>query len=139
MKFFNRYILAFTAIIAVWTALFYAALIPLVESIQPDADNKMQIIAIATISALYGLGIFLAGRGVGKKDIYKGNIGFNYHFMTYVVCVSAAWVAQFFFGHIGGAMSMTLTWGIGIVVHFFVWLSMRKKNVRGYDRDELFE
>lgn len=139
MKFFNRYIFMFTAFISTWTILFYALLIPLVSSINEKADHHTQMIAIIVISILYGVSMFLTGLLVGKKDIYKGHIGFNYHFMTYVVCVSGAWVAQLLFAHVGGALSMTLTWAIGIIIHFFIWLGMRKKNVRGYDKDELFE
>lgn len=131
MKFFNRYILLFGAIITVWTAIFYAALIYLLKI--------EQYIGVAILCVLYALGMFLAGRTIGRRDIYKGNIGFNYHFMTYLVCVSAAWITQLAFDHTSGALSMTLTWGIGITIHFFMWLSMRKKNVRGFDKDELFE
>ena len=131
MRFFNRYILLFGAIITVLTAIFYAVLIYLL--------GEQQYIGVGALCVFYGLGMFFAGRIIGRRDIYAGNIGFNYHLMTYLVCVSAAWITQLAFDHTSGALSMTLTWGIGITIHFFMWLSMRKKNVRGFDKDEIFE
>lgn len=131
MRFFNRYILLFTAIVGIWTALFYAALMYLLR--------VEAYVWVGVISFAYGLGIFLAGRFIGRRDPYNGYFGFNYHFMTYVVCNAAAWITQEYFDHTSGALSMTLTWGIGVLVHFIFWMVGRKRSVRGFDKDELFE
>lgn len=131
MRFFNRYILLFTAVVSVWTALFYAALMYLLR--------VEAYVSVGAISFAYGLGIFLAGRFIGRRDPYNGYFGFNYHFMTYVVCNAAAWITQEYFDHTGGALSMTLTWGIGVLVHFIFWMVGRKRSLRGFDKDELFE
>lgn len=131
MRFFNRYVLMFTAVISVWTALFYASLMYLLRT--------EAYVWVAVICVAYGLGMFFAGRTFGRRDPYNGYFGFNYHFMTYVVCNAAAWITQEYFNHVSGALSMTLTWGIGIFIHFIVWVRLRKKSLKGFDKDELFE
>lgn len=131
MRFFNRYILLFTAIISVWTVLFYAMLMFLLK--------EQAYLWVIIVSIAYGLGMFFAGRLVGRHDHFNGYFGFNYHFVTYVVCIAAAWIAQEAFGHVSGALSMTLTWGIGLFVHFIIWMVWRKRSLRGFDKNELFE
>lgn len=131
MRFFNRYILLFTAVISVWTALFYTVLMYVLRI---EAYLWLAIVCVA-----YGLGMFFAGRLIGRRDHFNGYFGFNYHFVTYVVCNAAAWITQEAFDHTSGALSMTLTWGIGLLVHFIIWMVWRKRSVRGFDKDELFE
>ncbi len=131
MKFLNRFVMAFTAFVSLWTVLFYFGLLHFI--------NTQQGWYILLISILYGLMMFLTGRFCGRRDPYDGYMGFNYHLMTFIVCISAAWIVQVFFNHKGAALTTTFAWGIGLLVHLYVVTRKRKTRMAGFDKAELFE
>lgn len=97
--------------------------------------------SVVIISAIgYAITMFLNGFMCGKNDKVKElriDIGFRYHFLTYVICNSIYLIfiiAIFpnfdvfsFIGQVGG-------WGIGLIAHYFY----SKKSIKGYQKEELF-
>ncbi len=135
MNFINRYVLLFAGIAIVASSTFMLLLY--------DMLTSKTYTGIAIISALYGIILFVSALLIGRKDVYEGYLGFNYHLTTYLVCNSvpivlatAGMLPEYF---IGQTLSMAVFWGIGLVVHFIVFLINRKRNIRGFDKTEVFE
>ncbi|OSZ78831.1 hypothetical protein CAP35_11445 [Chitinophagaceae bacterium IBVUCB1] len=98
---------------------------------------------IIILSVLYAAAYFITALLIGKKDMYEGYIGFNYHLTTYVVCITVpivlATIGYLPEHFIEQALSMGIFWGIGLTIHFIVFMINRKKNIKGYDKTEVFE
>lgn len=96
-------------------------------------------------SATYFCCMFLCGWHFGKKDSeYNGihDIGFRFHAVTYMLCISISCLAWHIGWNTEGLSSIIITaisWGIGLIVHFIFFLIEYKKTIRGYAKDELFE
>lgn len=96
-------------------------------------------------AAIYFCLMFATGWYFGKKDIMENevhDIGFRQHLITYLLCIGIAYVAP----HIGwgteshSRITMTaLYWGIGLSIHFILFLKAQQKTIKGYAKDELFQ
>lgn len=136
MRFLNRYIFGFIAILASTAIAFYLVLQYFLETRQ---YNYISLLSIA-----YMLIIFFAAFLISKKDIYEGYYGFNYHLFTYVICnavplllVKANVIDTTFEA---GTYKVMLTWGIGLFVHSIVYFVLRRKrSLKGFDKREIFD
>ena len=106
-------------------------------------DNQSKIIIVLS-SVFYFTGMFVSGFYFGKKDgnflpIY--DVGFRFHFTTYLVFISISELWFFLkLGEIEYTIHRTaLIWGVFLLLHFFLFLIMRKKSFKGLDKAELFE
>ncbi len=135
MNFINRYILLFASIAVVLSTTFMLLLYNMLT-------NKAYT-GIIILSILYAAAYFITALLIGKKDVYEGYIGFNYHVTTYIVCmlipISLATIGYLPTYFIGQTLSMGIFWGIGLTIHFIVFLINRKKSIKGFDKTELFE
>lgn len=90
---------------------------------------------------------FIIGWFFGKRD-YESlplyDIGFRFHFVTYLLfnVVSLAWFSLGFHSHFENIRIVYLTalfWGIGLLIHFILYLIARKNSINGLNREEIFE
>lgn len=131
MTFFNRRLLAFAAVVLIATLFMYLVVW---KAGTPPWALGLSIFAYAALIAASALLL-------SRNDPYQ-YFGFNYHFITYVVCLAvplglmeAGLVPQL--SYVG---SMALSWGIGVLIHFIVFLVLaRKRRIKGYDKGEIFQ
>lgn len=104
-------------------------------------------LAVLLVAAGYGLSMFFSGFYFGKKDgtylpIY--DIGFRFHLATFVVhnVVSALWLLS---GNASVKESINQLlvsagiWGVFLLIHFIVYLRLRKHSIDDLDKSDLFE
>lgn len=135
MNFINRYVIRFALMAAIFSTTFYLAMEYFISTENPS---------MVWISAIvYGIVMFLSGLLVGRKDIYEGYIGVNYHLATYVVCnlmpivlVAIGWLTVMGYKMILFIMAV---WGFSLLIHILAYVSRRKRNIKGFDKTELFE
>lgn len=96
-------------------------------------------------SIVYFVLMFFIGWYFGKKD-YADNgihdIGFRFHITTYIVCIGLGFLLYYvgWNTETPGSMAITaLSWGIGLLVHFILFLMEQKRTIKGYAKDEIFE
>jgi len=104
--------------------------------------HSLVIMILPPIS--YFIGMFTLGFYFGKKDgnflpIY--DVGFRFHLATYLVFISISELWFFLgIGRIEYNIHLTaLIWGIFLLLHFFMFLILRKKSYKGLAKEELFE
>jgi uncharacterized membrane protein AbrB (regulator of aidB expression) len=96
-------------------------------------------------SVVYFCLMFLCGWYFGKRDSVENNvydIGFRYHVATYVLCVGISYVFYYMGWNTESLNSMTITaisWGVGLLVHFILFLVEQRKTIKGYVKDEIFD
>lgn len=104
-----------------------------------------RVFAAIICSIFYFLLMYLAGWFFGKKDDAENeilDIGFRYHSATYVLCVVFSYISYLIGWHTETLKAMTVTaisWGIGLLIHFICYLIERRKTIRGYVKEEIFQ
>ena len=101
-------------------------------------------IIIAVIYFLYNFGI---GWFFGKKDhesLPLYDIGFRFHFVTYLLfnIMSILWFQLGLNSHYESIRVVYITalfWGIGLLIHFILYLFARKNSINGLNKNEIFE
>lgn len=106
-----------------------------------------QNMAVILVAVGYGLGMFVSGLYFGIKDgaylpIY--DIGFRFHFATYVIhnSISAAWLLSGFASqkeNIDQFYTTMIIWGVFLLIHFLVYVRLRKNAIDDLDKSDLFE
>lgn len=103
--------------------------------------------SVWVLAAVYFFYNFLIGWYYGKKD-YESlplyDVGFRFHTATFFIFnfVSFLW---FFSGahsvneSVDQLYYMALFWGIGLAVHFILYMLARKKTIKGLNKEELFD
>lgn len=96
---------------------------------------------------IYFFSNFIVGWFFGKRD-YESlplyDIGFRFHFVTYLLFNSVS-IAWFLFGFQSQYESIrpvyltALFWGIGLLIHFILYLFVRKNAINGLNKEEIFE
>jgi hypothetical protein len=95
----------------------------------------------------YFLFNFIIGWFFGKRD-YESlplfDIGFRFHFVTYLIYNSVAFV--WFSMELnapteksGSVYVTALIWGVLLLMHFVFYLYAQKQSIKGIYRDEIFE
>jgi hypothetical protein len=133
MKFFSKFVLIYAAIVLLLTGFFYY-----LASKTPENSSASGWIAIAYAVLVFGSALFIS-----IKEKYNGYAGFNYHFVTYIVCnglpLVLAVTGVFNWKDISFLPSMAIFWGLGLAFHFAMYYFMfRKKMIRNYEKEDVF-
>jgi hypothetical protein len=102
----------------------------------------MWILAILYFILNFGIGWFFGKKDYESFPLY--DIGFRFHFATYVV-FNIIWELWFLFGlqsrveNAKIAHQIALFWGIFLLLHFIIYLFDRKNTFKGLDKSEIFE
>lgn len=99
------------------------------------------------VAAIYGILIFIIGWIFGKKDkLYLPlyDIGFRFHLATYTICnlIAEVWYLiglQSEYENIRTVHLTVIFWGIGLLIHFIIYLFTRKNAIKGIKKSEIFE
>lgn len=96
-------------------------------------------------SIVYFCLMFFVGWHFGEKDSAENkihDIGFRYHLATYIICIGIGYASYYIGWKTENLKSLTITalcWGIGLLVHFIMFLIEQKKTIKGYAKDDIFE
>ena len=99
----------------------------------------------ALCSVFYFSLMYFSGWYFGRKDEAEygiHDIGFRWHFVTYLLCNGVALMAYHMGWHTEALMRiyfLALFWGIGLAVHFIYFLKVQKGCIKGYAKDEIFQ
>jgi len=137
MRFFNRFAQLYSLIVIVLTlAYIYSA-----THFFVDKGNASTI-----MFAFYLSLVFAAALIMGVKDEDNGYMGFNYHFITYIIVNGLAFIIILAGSdanrkeNIQTVLFTMLFWGIGLLFHFGMYLFMfRKKKIGSYEKDDVFK
>lgn len=135
MRFLNKYVILYIAILLMTVSLYFVTINHFIIS------GQYNYVSIASIA--YAVIIFAGAFLINKKDIYEGYYGFNYHFFTYVICNGLPLVL-IQAGEIDIRFQQTIyttmaTWGIGLFIHFIVFMVLRRRSLKGFDKKEIFD
>ncbi len=139
MKYFTKNLIIFSVLLAVITIVFRYALSSLLQ------NQHFSWVWIITVC--YALFIFSLGWIFGKRDRLAFawyDIGIRFHFNTYIICNAIAYIwftleFQSSYEKIASVYSTMIYWGIGLLIHFIIYLYTRKHSIKGIQRSELFE
>lgn len=107
-----------------------------------NAHSKIWMYALG-----YGLSIAIIGLFFGKReydDFPLNDVGFRFHLTTYIMCngIAELW---FLSGNtaptetLSSLRSSELYWGLGLLLHFLIFILTRKNTIAGMDKSEIFE
>ena len=137
---------AFTKNLMLFVLFFFAGAILFRYGLSSFLENRMYG-AVWILAAVYFFYNFGIGWVFGKRD-YEDfplyDVGFRFHFATYVVfiVVSEFWFILGYhasFENIKTVHYTALFWGIGVVIHFIFYLLSRKNAIKGIHKPEIFE
>lgn len=103
------------------------------------------VIGTTTCSIVYGGLMFLVGWYFGTKDAKENevhDIGFRYHLVTYILCIGIGYGVHYLGWNVESLRAMaitTISWGVGLLVHFIFYLIEQSKTIKGYAKDEIFQ
>ena len=103
------------------------------------------VIGTTTCSIVYGGLMFLIGWYFGTKDAKENevhDIGFRYHLVTYILCIGIGYGVHYLGWNVESLRAMaitTISWGVGLLVHFIFYLIEQSKTIKGYAKDEIFQ
>lgn len=99
------------------------------------------------VVALYAIAVFAFGWIFGKRDnetLPLYDIGLRFHVVTYIICnaIAELWYLaglQSQYEHIRSVHLTVLFWGLGLLLHFILYLFTRKHAINGLKKTEIFE
>lgn len=92
----------------------------------------------------FGL-MFLAGWHFGTKDAVENeihDIGFRFHFVTYISCIAMGYASYYIGWNTEPLRTLdigAISWGIGLAIHFIIYILARKNTIKGYAKEEIFQ
>ena len=139
MKTISKNLIAFSIGLIVFTIAFRFSLSSMLQ-------NRL-FSSVWIVAAIYGIFIFIIGWIFGKKDkLYLPlyDIGFRFHLATYIICnlIAEGWYLIGLQSEYENARTVHLTaifWGIGLLIHFIIYLFTRKNAIKGIKKSEIFE
>ena len=139
MKAITKNLVLFSIALIILTVLFRFALSTMLQ-------NKL-FTSVWILAALYGIIIFIIGWVFGKKDkqtLPLYDIGFRFHLATYLICnlIAEIWYfvgLQSDYEKIKSVHLTVIFWGIGLLIHFIIYLITRKNAIKGIKKSEIFE
>ena len=99
------------------------------------------------VAAAYGILVFTIAWVFGKRDnltLPLYDIGLRFHVTTYIICnaIAELWFAFDMQSEYETVKVIHLTaifWGIGLLIHYTLYLVTRKNAINGIKKSELFE
>lgn len=139
MKTITKNLLIFSGGLIILTIAFRFSLSTMLQN---QLFSSVWIIAI-----IYGILIFIIGWVFGKRDkmhLPLYDIGFRFHLTTYIICniIAEGWYLIGFQSEYENLRTVHLTavfWGIGLLIHFIIYLITRKNAINGIKKSEIFE
>ena len=139
MKTFTKNLLFFSIGLTILTILFRFLLS---TTLQNQHFSFAWILAV-----LYSITVFIIGWIFGKRDnltLPLYDIGFRFHLATYVICnlIAEIWYALGLQSDYEKIKSVHLTiifWGLGLLIHFIIYLITRKQTINGIKKSDIFE
>ncbi len=139
MKIITRQLAWFAVLFSVYTILFRLLLSTALE------QETYRIIWLYAI--LYFVIIFVTAWNLGKVDSMKKlffDAGLRFHVTNYLCfgLISELW---FILGLNSSKESITsvhftlIFWGLGVILHFIIYLILRKQTIRGILKSEIFD
>ena len=139
MKYITKNLILFGIILTIYSVVFRFAL--------SAALNAEKFSLSIVIGIIYGVMIFVTAWNLGKahsinKFIFDAGLGF--HITTFIVwgIVSELW---FILGYASKyesikAVHYTLIfWGLGLLLHFFIYWRLKNKTIKGVMKSDIFE
>ena len=102
-------------------------------------------LASALCSVMYFCLMFLVGWYFGKKEDEENgiyDIGFRFHLVTYIICVGVGYASYYIDLNTENIRAMTISticWGIGLLVHLIFFVIAKKRTIKGYVKEDIFE
>lgn len=105
-------------------------------------NNLLWVIAVAYFFFNFFIGWLFGKRDYETLPLY--DVGFRFHFVTYFLfnSVSVLWFFMHFNSHVEGIRVVYITaifWGIGLLIHFILYLIARKNTINGISKEDIFE
>lgn len=140
MKSISINLVKFAILLGISTILFRFVLSKMLEDEQ--FNNVVWLIA-----ALYGVIILIIGWVFGKKDkesLPLYDIGFRFHLTTYLICntIGELWYLFGFQSKHENVKTIHLTvlfWGLGVLLHYILYVFTRKNSIKGLKKSEIFD
>lgn len=137
MRFFNKMVLLYALIVIMLTLGYYYIAVYIISR-QGNSGTFL--------FAAYLASIFAAALIINVKDHRSTYMGFNYHFITYLIAAIIPFIIVLWHNgpekmdNIKSILMGMLIWGIGILFHLGLYLlKFRKGKVQGYQKDDLFQ
>lgn len=95
----------------------------------------------------YVILVFMAGWYLGGKDneiLPLAVTGFKFHLITYVIGNGISLFKHLFglasiYENIVSVYLTILFWGLGLLLHYIIFLIVRKNSIKGISKSEIFE
>lgn len=103
------------------------------------------VIGTTLCSVVYACLMFLIGWHYGRKDAVENDIhdiGFRFHLVTYLICICIGYAAYYLGWNTENLRALaitTISWGIGLAIHFVFYLIEQGKTIKGYAKDDIFQ
>lgn len=103
------------------------------------------VIGTTICSIVYACLMYLVGWYFGKKDAVENDfhdIGFRFHIVTYILCIGIGYGAYYIDWNTESLCAMAITaifWGIGLLVHFILFIIEQRKTIKGYAKEDIFQ
>jgi hypothetical protein len=139
MKIISRNLLAFATLLLIYTVLFRFGLNRLLTA--------EKWIWVMVISVIYGAMIFVTAWMTGRRDGKENflfDAGFRWNLTTFIVW-GAASEAWFLLGLHSAYESIRvvhitlLTWSGFLILHFMLFLILRRRTIKGIHKTDIFE
>lgn len=104
------------------------------ESIEPI------LCSVVYFGLMFLLGWHFGGKDEAENEIH--DIGFRFHFTTYLLCIGIGYVAPYMGWNAENFKVTSIIaacWGIGLLVHFIFFLIAQKETIKGYNKEEIFQ
>jgi hypothetical protein len=139
MKTITKNLFAFSIVLVVLTIAFRFFLSTMLQ-------NRL-FGSVWIVATIYGVLTFIIGWIFGKKDkmnLPLYDIGFRFHLATYIICnlIAEVWYLIGLQSEYENVRTVHLTaifWGIGLLIHFIIYLATRKNAIKGIKKSEIFE
>ncbi len=103
------------------------------------------VIGTTSCSIVYFCLMYLTGWYFGKKEEIESeipDIGFRFHLVTYLLCMGIGFGAYYLGWNTESFSAMTMaaaSWGIGLSIHSIFYLIERRKWIKGYAKEDIFQ
>jgi hypothetical protein len=109
--------------------------------------NAREFTLIWFVVPFYAVPVFAAGWYLGKKDneiLPLAVTGLKFHLITYSVANIISLLKHqlglaSLYERIETVYLTTLFWGLGVLLHYTLYLLIKRKSIKGIEKNEIFE